>query len=458
MLIRFPLLVMFVWQGAAGPLFAQDSEQNDNRPRRPPVEARLVVKQSKYVLPKDRHGDAFRRRIVEEMDTSRLPPPPRVDLVLELRNVSDEDVMIWPRGAVTCPDLIVEGKGVVEPENLRSISGQSSGTGVQPTIKPGKTRHISIQSLNPQGGTPWYFWNQPGEYTIKATYTVWTGLPPFPFPGDKQPAGKPQKYEVTTPPVKVQVVLEEDQRPLIVAHRGLARHAPENTLAGFRACLELRLGFEFDVRKTGDGQLVCIHDDTVERTTDGVGHLAEMSLEDVRRLDAGRWFDPRFAGEKVPTVDEVLQLIARYRQHDILVAVDLKADDVEQEVVRLAEKHKVLNRLLSIGSTIAAPAVREEIRATSQHARTAVVAHNKGEFSAALEAVDGDWIYFRYLPTREEMNAVHQAGRQAFIAGSTVSGNLPDNWRKAESAGIDAVLTDYPLELRTTLRQDAASE
>src|SRR5690606_17021628 len=68
----------------------------------------------------------------------------------------------------------------------------------------------------------------------------------------------------------------------IVAHRGLLRHAPENTLANFRACLELRLGFEFDVRRTEDGHLVCIHDETVDRTTDGTGTVSEMSWEQIR--------------------------------------------------------------------------------------------------------------------------------------------------------------------------------
>jgi glycerophosphoryl diester phosphodiesterase len=120
-----------------------------------------------------------------------------------------------------------------------------------------------------------------------------------------------------------------EDRPLIVAHRGLLRHAPENTLANFRACLELGLGFEFDVQKTRDGHLVCIHDDTVDRTTNGRGKLAEMTLDELRRLDAGSWFDPRFAGERVPTVEEVLKLIAEYKQHDVLIAVDLKAADVE---------------------------------------------------------------------------------------------------------------------------------
>jgi len=118
--------------------------------------------------------------------------------------------------------------------------------------------------------------------------------------------------------------------PLIVAHRGLLLHAPENTLANFRACLELRLGFEFDVERTNDGQLVCIHDDTVDRTTNGTGKVSELTLEEIRRLDAGSWFDPKFADEKVPTIEEVLMLVAEYSQHNVLIAVDLKAEGVDR--------------------------------------------------------------------------------------------------------------------------------
>lgn len=245
----------------------------------------------------------------------------------------------------------------------------------------------------------------------------------------------------------------EPQRPLIVAHRGLLRHAPENTLANFRACLELRLGFEFDVARTRDGHLVCIHDNSVDRTTNGTGQVADLTLDEIRHLDAGRWFDSRFAAEKVPTVEEVLKLVAEYRQHDVLIAVDLKAENVAADVVRLAEKLEVLPRLLFIGRTITEPQVREQIRRAAPGAHTAAVANNKDEFPGALAAADADWVYFRYLPSREEQAAVRQNGKRAFIAGATVSGNLPDHWRQAIDVQLDGILTDYPLELRTTLRQ-----
>ena len=236
--------------------------------------------------------------------------------------------------------------------------------------------------------------------------------------------------------IRAEVIRGEPPRPLIVAHRGLLRQAPENTLANFRACLELRLGFEFDVERTKDGHLVCIHDDTVDRTTNGVGKVDEMTLREILRLDAGNWFDPKFAGEKVPTVEEVLEQVAEYKQHDILVAVDLKAGGVEQEVVRLAEKHNVLNRLLFIGRTISEANVRDRIKQVSKDAQTAAVANKPEEFFTVLKETNADLVYFRYLPTPEEIKAVRMAGKRSFIAGATVSGNLPENWRKAGEAGI----------------------
>lgn len=153
----------------------------------------------------------------------------------------------------------------------------------------------------------------------------------------------------------------EPGKTRIVAHRGLLLHAPENTLSNFRACLDLRLGFELDVERTRDGHLVCIHDATVDRTTDGRGAVADMTLDQIRQLEAGRWFDPRFAGERVPTIDEVFGLIAE-QPRDVLIAVDIKAEGVERDLVALATRHKITDRLLFIGRTISDAALRTRIR------------------------------------------------------------------------------------------------
>lgn len=89
------------------------------------------------------------------------------------------------------------------------------------------------------------------------------------------------------------------------AHRGDPTHAPEATLAGFRRAVELGVEMvELDVHQSRDGALVVMHDPTVDRCTDGSGAIADMTLEQIKALDAGGWFAPEFAGERVPTFGE----------------------------------------------------------------------------------------------------------------------------------------------------------
>jgi glycerophosphoryl diester phosphodiesterase len=97
-------------------------------------------------------------------------------------------------------------------------------------------------------------------------------------------------------------------RPLRIAHRGASARAPENTLAAFREAARLGAdAIECDVRLCGDGKPVVIHDDTVDRTTDGRGAVARLALADLRRLDAGSWFATRFRGERIPTLEETFE-------------------------------------------------------------------------------------------------------------------------------------------------------
>ncbi len=98
--------------------------------------------------------------------------------------------------------------------------------------------------------------------------------------------------------------------PRLIGHRGAKESAPENTLASLReAARQGARWVELDVMLTGDGVPVLIHDDTLDRTTDGRGPVAGLTLAELRRLDAGAWFSPRFAGERVPTLEEALALL-----------------------------------------------------------------------------------------------------------------------------------------------------
>lgn len=127
--------------------------------------------------------------------------------------------------------------------------------------------------------------------------------------------------------------------PRLVAHRGGGNAAPENTLAGLRAAAAH--GFravEFDVMLSADGVPVLIHDETLERTTNGAGRVSGTPFERLRRLDAGSWLDARFAGEPVPSFDEAL---AACRTLGLAANVEIKPSqghdsETGREVARVA--------------------------------------------------------------------------------------------------------------------------
>jgi glycerophosphoryl diester phosphodiesterase len=110
----------------------------------------------------------------------------------------------------------------------------------------------------------------------------------------------------------------------LCAHRGGGAAHPENTLPAFRAAVQLGVPMiEFDVALTKDDRLVVLHDATVDRTTDGHGLVTAFDLADLKRLDAGAWKDPRFAGTRVPTVEEVLAELPR----NVWINLDLKGEE-----------------------------------------------------------------------------------------------------------------------------------
>jgi len=239
----------------------------------------------------------------------------------------------------------------------------------------------------------------------------------------------------------------------VIAHRGLFKHAPENTLSAFRSCLAVRIGFEVDVQRAQDGPLVCIHDNTVDRTTDGHGSVSELSLQQLRKLDAGEWFSADFQNERIPTFAEVAQLISRYGHASTVIAIDLKAPGIEADLVAQASQNGILDRLLFIGSAIRDKAVRARLRAADTTTHVACLADHAGQLSQAIDDEHSDWVYFRYLPSPAETGLVTAAGKQSFIAGPSVAGQLPVNWKRALHSSLDAVLTDYPLELASLIRE-----
>lgn len=134
-------------------------------------------------------------------------------------------------------------------------------------------------------------------------------------------------------------------RPMTLAHRGHSTTIPEQTMAAFREAIAVGAdAIEADVHLTRDGHLVMLHDELVDRTTDGHGPVVEMSLDEIRALDAGSWFGAGFRGAGVPTLEELLDLADA---HGTILCLEAKgADHAEHLAVALAVAHRLAARQL----------------------------------------------------------------------------------------------------------------
>jgi len=128
----------------------------------------------------------------------------------------------------------------------------------------------------------------------------------------------------------------------IIAHRGSRGNRPENTLEAFQEALDVASdGIELDVHLSKDGEVVVIHDETVERTTSGKGFVKDLTLQQLKELDAGSWFDPKYNQARIPTLQEVLDLLAENHFTGVL-NIELKTDvfqypAIEEKVLVLTE-------------------------------------------------------------------------------------------------------------------------
>ena len=140
----------------------------------------------------------------------------------------------------------------------------------------------------------------------------------------------------------------DHERTLNIAHRGASSAAPPNTLAAFEKAVELGAdGIEFDVHLSADGVPVVIHDFTVDGTTDGSGRVAEMTLAQLEQLDAGSSFDPAFAGERIPTLVQVLETCGNRLLLNIeLKDLSLRDSGLERAVIAQVEQRGLGNRVI----------------------------------------------------------------------------------------------------------------
>jgi glycerophosphoryl diester phosphodiesterase len=228
-----------------------------------------------------------------------------------------------------------------------------------------------------------------------------------------------------------------DRRPTIVGHRGASGLAPENTLAAFRAAADLNIdGVEFDVQRSQDGHLVVFHDDEVSRITGGQGAVYDLTLAELKALDAGAKFDPRFRGERIPTLQETFAFL---RQTNLLLFVELKDPwrfpGMEEAVAGLIHRYDLVDRV--------------QVR-SFYHGCLHTLFRFAPEISLSElwfdRLPDDDEVTFKaidalhWLLTPENIAHIHDRGQQ--VTAWTVD-DL-DDARRLMAAGIDSLTTNHP--------------
>ena len=196
---------------------------------------------------------------------------------------------------------------------------------------------------------------------------------------------------------------QPERHPAMLAHRGLVRHCPENTLPAFAAAVELGLSIELDVYQTSDKQLVVIHDKTLDRTTNGSGEVTKMTLAEIRQLDAGSWFHSRYTGLKVPTLEEAFQLIRQRQRKPVTIALNMKviSPGIEANIARLVEKYNLLDQLFVFGQP--EDSSQRFKQANPELRTTEVKIYDSEHFSWALKNPLADCLWVGFIPSRDEM-------------------------------------------------------
>lgn len=253
------------------------------------------------------------------------------------------------------------------------------------------------------------------------------------------------------------------KRPIVAAHRGVPSLAPENTMAGYRLAYELGADqIETDLQLTKDGQLIIMHDTTVDRTTNGTGSVSELTFEEIRQLDAGVKFSEEFAGEQIPTFKEFLK---EFKGKEVILLVELKGVGIEEQVIKEIEEEGMVNQVVlqsfDLGSMIASVELKPEIPAGYLYSAS-VPGTTDAKIKNAKKMMDYGTSH------NVTLNASYGSTYEEFITYMRQRGMLTMHWtfraeepfRDKLAQGLVGPITDYmqwltdsPIKLETPIKK-----
>lgn len=237
----------------------------------------------------------------------------------------------------------------------------------------------------------------------------------------------------------------------VIAHRGASAYFPENTLPSFEAAVELGADMvELDVRLSRDGEVIVFHDATLERCTNGRGRTTDHSLKELKKLDAGSWFDSRFAGTRIPTLEEVLALCRGSIGVNIEIKKEAAADGVdggiEERCLKIVDRGRGAERVLFSSFD---PQVLRRLRQASRDIPVAVL-YDKTMYGSGLPSeITAHYEADAFNCDRHDLDGawladLHEHGIPVHVY--TVDGE--EEMNRLIRAGVDGIFTNRPDVLR----------
>jgi len=242
-------------------------------------------------------------------------------------------------------------------------------------------------------------------------------------------------------------LLSQFPRPLLFAHRGCSKIAPENTLSSFQAVLDHGVpGVELDIHECGSGELIVTHDSSLKRVTGHDAAVEETPYEIIRSLDAGKWFGEEFSGQKIPLLDEVLDLLGSSVYYDIEIkSRKYHYGSIENKLVEMIRRRGIGNRVVISSFD---PFSLREVRRIDHELQTAITYINHQELPFALRHGAGRFIC-RPLALKPHRKIVNRwtMFRHGRVEGYPVIPWTVDDRTEAEwllSLGCEGIISNVP--------------
>jgi glycerophosphoryl diester phosphodiesterase len=229
-----------------------------------------------------------------------------------------------------------------------------------------------------------------------------------------------------------------------LAHRGASHYAPENTLTAFYKGLEMgATGLETDLRLTKDGVIFLLHDDRLDRTTNGTGSHSDYTWKEIQKLDAGSWFSPFYSRERLVSLDT---FIHQFEHKPIQIALELKEAGMEEEVVAVLHKHDLLRK---VTVTSFEYSILREVRRLDEQANIGyLVRYWDDELKERLKEIKAQQVCPRADTVTEE--SVRLAKREGFVVRAW---GVKDEQLMYEClrSGVDGMTINFPDKLHHAL-------